>query len=293
MLPCIFCEQSRTHKVAQPGSTYRRLRTQYYVPDLQDVTAPKMPFRPRPRHPGPMPADAFLGTMDADASAAKVTGRSNWERLQPQIAKDSELGKNIDTGRVRGPKTPLHAEVRARKREALAKLQFMHDASRAAAAARAVSAEGVLNGRLVPKGPGADATRVVAMDCEMVGVGADGLKSALARVCVVRLPSFFLHTALVGGSAWHAGVLTAGALEVLLSMSQLCAEACSLRVQCREVRMRGTLIAGHVACISPSLGDSCAASTAALFVVAILHIHLVRIVLRLVNALLLKLPAHA
>lgn len=34
--------------------------------------------------------------------------------------------------------------------------------------------------------PGASATSVVAVDCEMVGVGPEGKRSSLARVCIVN-----------------------------------------------------------------------------------------------------------
>lgn len=72
----------------------------------------------------------------------------------------------------------------------------------AAAAADVVSADGVHDGRLVPKSADDAETSVVALDCEMVGVGSLDVKSAgrdaLARVCVVccfpstapRTPSF-------------------------------------------------------------------------------------------------------
>lgn len=48
-----------------------------------------------------------------------------------------------------------------------------------------MAADGVVDGQLVPKGSGTEATEAVALDCEMVGVGLDGLRSALAKVCVV------------------------------------------------------------------------------------------------------------
>ena len=40
--------------------------------------------------------------------------------------------------------------------------------------------------RPVPKGPSLEVTRVLALDCEMVGVGRDGYRSILARVSVVN-----------------------------------------------------------------------------------------------------------
>jgi hypothetical protein len=48
-----------------------------------------------------------------------------------------------------------------------------------------MAADGVVHGQLVPKGSGTEATEAVALDCEMVGVGIDGLRNALAKVCVV------------------------------------------------------------------------------------------------------------
>ena len=60
------------------------------------------------------------------------------------------------------------------------------------AATRALSAsrDGIVDGKLVPKGDDTSPTPVLALDCEMVGVGVDGKRSALARVCVVR-PHFY------------------------------------------------------------------------------------------------------
>ena len=37
-----------------------------------------------------------------------------------------------------------------------------------------------------PPPPPSGATQVLAMDCEMVGVGPEGTRSALARVCIVN-----------------------------------------------------------------------------------------------------------
>jgi hypothetical protein len=49
-----------------------------------------------------------------------------------------------------------------------------------------VAPSGILHGKLVPKGRSASITDVVALDCEMVGVGPGGRRDALAWVCVVR-----------------------------------------------------------------------------------------------------------
>eukprot|EP00892_Ulva_mutabilis_P005653 jgi/Ulvmu1/345/UM001_0350.1 len=127
--------------------------------------------------PTPSAADADAdGTAHgaaapAPASAAPATGKSNWERMK------SEALQQSDVPAKREPRPP-----RPLKRRKVS--------SGTAGAAQVVSSTGVHEGHLVPKSADAAPTEVVALDCEMVGVGNLEVKSkgrdALARVCVVN-----------------------------------------------------------------------------------------------------------
>ena len=103
-------------------------------------------------------------------------GRSNWERLKGTIAAHNAahpLAIGALTGATAAARKPF---VKRRKVASAPPL----------AEGLAACADGVLGGRLAPKGGSTEGTAVVGLDCEMVGVGLDGLRSALARVCVVR-----------------------------------------------------------------------------------------------------------
>ena len=141
---------------------------QALIPDLMPPTANVQ----QPAEPAP---------AAAPHDPAHATGRSNWERLQatikldkPHAPQQSASANAAAPGHDRGVRKP---GMRPRKRRALAKL---------AQHAQSHRVEGVRDGALVPKGPGTEATEVVALDCEMVGVGVEGKRSALARVVVVR-----------------------------------------------------------------------------------------------------------
>jgi hypothetical protein len=116
-----------------------------------------------------------------------ATGRCNWERLQSIITKEHAPKATPTAPDSHGTIAPK-PYLRARKRRALAKLQNQHDSTAVeVSGGAACSSEGVIAGRLVAKSNEQAATSVVAMDCEMVGVGEGGGRSALARVCVVCL----------------------------------------------------------------------------------------------------------
>ena len=154
---------------------------------------PELSMPPAPQLPG----------LDGPSDPQHATGRANWERLQSVIAHDAPCRPSAaapvgtdgvanagdEAGRA-GAAERGKPYLRGRKRRALDKLQRAHDAVVAGdagvASAGGGASEGVIAGRLVPKGESAGATGVVAMDCEMVGVGEGGVRSALARVCVVR-----------------------------------------------------------------------------------------------------------
>ena len=64
-----------------------------------------------------------------------------------------------------------------------------------------------------PKGPSTDITRVLALDCEMVGVGRDGHRSVLARVSVVNSDGNLVYDSFVSPTkevtdyrTWVSGV---------------------------------------------------------------------------------------
>lgn len=119
------------------------------------------------------PQDKPTAQPDAQADTALHDGRSNWERLKATIATH-----NAAHPLAANPTPRPHRPPGKRRKVAHAPSQ---------AAGTAVCADGVLAGKLVAKAPSEEATSVVGLDCEMVGVGLDGLRSALARVCVVRL----------------------------------------------------------------------------------------------------------
>lgn len=119
------------------------------------------------------PDGPAAGTVPPAASAAPATGKSNWERLKASALEQSDA-----------------VERRVRKPRPLKRPRSTAAAAPGPADVHAVSSDGVHGGRLVPKSADASDTAVVALDCEMVGVGNLEVKAkgrdALARVCVVR-----------------------------------------------------------------------------------------------------------
>jgi hypothetical protein len=104
-----------------------------------------------------------------------VTGATNWQRLQATIAShNTQRPREHSERRRTGGRNP---RLRAKRQKLL---ETSGDKRR-----EVMAADGVVDGQLVPKGSGTEATEAVALDCEMVGVGLDGLRSALAKVCVV------------------------------------------------------------------------------------------------------------
>lgn len=117
-----------------------------------------------------MGPDGTPGEPPAAApSAAPATGKSNWERMKADALQQSDA-----------PAKHVHKPRPHKRRKAT---------SGAGVAAQAVASDGVHDGQLVPKSADDGETTVVALDCEMVGVGNLEVKAkgrdALARVCVV------------------------------------------------------------------------------------------------------------
>lgn len=110
----------------------------------------------------------------AARNTAEVTGATNWQRLQAAIASHK-------------PQIPSDPKryYRGRKRQ-----KVLEGSGEIARVAPVV--DGVIDGHLVAKGSRMEPTAAVALDCEMVGVGLDGLRNALAKVCVVCTAVWFL-----------------------------------------------------------------------------------------------------
>ncbi|GLC37592.1 hypothetical protein PLESTB_001669900 [Pleodorina starrii] len=110
------------------------------------------------------------GGAAAAAAATKPVGRrlanSNWEALKPAVAASKR------------PPPPEHV-IKARARKAAAAVA----AAGGGAAATAAAAGGRRPGLA---GSDTGLTKVLAIDCEMVGVGPRGVQSALARVSIVN-----------------------------------------------------------------------------------------------------------
>lgn len=109
-----------------------------------------------------------------------ATGKCNWERLKAQALEQSEAV----------PSKASQSQSAGQKVHKKRKRQRAFDPQSAAQAADrlAASSEGILDGKLVPKNDNTDKTEIVALDCEMVGVGNnEGRKrDALARASLVR-----------------------------------------------------------------------------------------------------------
>jgi hypothetical protein len=119
----------------------------------------------------------FTAPSTAAASAPTVAGATNWQRLQATIA-----SRKAQESAASNSRRPSWRPGRQKVPEGSKKEP------------RATAVDGVIDGQLVAKGGRLEPTAAVALDCEMVGVGLDGLRNALAKVCVVCpfLPPFLL-----------------------------------------------------------------------------------------------------
>lgn len=133
-------------------------------------------------------ASAIAAVATAPSSNKGATGKINWDRLKVHALEQSETA----------PAKPghhhshtYHPKNRKRKQAAAEHAQHAATTSEWVAAA----SEGTIDDKLVPKSDDSAMTEVLALDCEMVGVGTNqGRKrDALARatlVCPAFCPRF-------------------------------------------------------------------------------------------------------
>jgi hypothetical protein len=121
--------------------------------------------------------EASTATATATPSIKGATGKNNWDRLKAHALKQSKAL----------PVKPHNAHAaharRKRKREAEEDAQKAGKSSEWLVAA----SQGIVDGKLVAKSDDTSVTEVLALDCEMVGVGTNqGRKrDALARAALV------------------------------------------------------------------------------------------------------------
>lgn len=127
---------------------------------------------------GPRAAPAAETEAETASPSNKgATGKSNWDRLKVQALEQSEAL----------PPKPQHTHCTANTDKKRRRAELAQKAGDKSSEWLAASSHGIVQGKLVPKSEDASATEVLALDCEMVGVGtSQGRKrDALARAALV------------------------------------------------------------------------------------------------------------
>ena len=174
----------KTLAVAQ-GATENSKKASHAAPGGAGVSAqPGSNKKKRHRRKGKGGEKSHAGATAATApeaappSSKGATGKSNWDRLKVHALAQSEAP----------PPKPRHSHSASHPHKKRKRSEHTQTAG-VSSEWQAASPQGIVDGKLVPKSYDTNVTEVMALDCEMVGVGTNQARKrdALARAALVRV----------------------------------------------------------------------------------------------------------